>query len=147
MDEYPMSAELKRITTELGGNKWKKYEGKEQELKDLILERINPLEGHGVSPEAMEKFRRELEKEDTVKGIIKLVTNYTLAGMGFKVIKSAGSDKLILTIDLDNEAFKKDSDAEISRIFLELSKDFQFGRKPSAIRDANGNICGKLVLK
>jgi len=143
--EFPFSKTLSPLLTEIGKRKWQVYKDDPEGIREKASEAIKPLIGHGISQDAADKFLKAIEDAPNAKEILKVIGNYALAGAGLKVIKAADK-KLTITIDLSNDAFQEDMNAELARIFLDLSKDYQFARRPKIIKDSNGKKIGEIKL-
>lgn len=149
--EFPFSKTLSPVLTEIGKTKWHVYKDDPEGIREKAREAIKPLIGHGISQDAADKFLKAIDDAPNAKEVLKVISNYALAGAGMKVIKSqdveAAANKLTITIDLSNDTFQQDMNAELARIFLDLSKDYQFARRPKTIMDSNGNKVGEIRIK
>lgn len=148
----PMSKIIKPILTEYGGSKWRKALKDVDDLVEKVKEKMEPKVGHGISREKADELYEAMRSQRRIDKALQTMANYMMAGMkptpqgkSHKVIKLAAS-RLTITMNLENEAFK-DQNAEIARILRELSKDFQFNRKPTVVKDINGNNVGKVTMK
>lgn len=53
----------------------------------------------------------------------------------------------MLTIEIENSgAAFDDPRPELARILRELAGKLEAGRRPTGLRDANGNLCGQVYL-
>lgn len=59
--------------------------------------------------------------------------------------------RLILSIDLAGAAFDTDDGAEVSRILLDVAREFSTGERatgnPFMLLDENGNVCGSVEYR
>ena len=55
--------------------------------------------------------------------------------------------KLVISINLDNDAFQPDPAQEISRILMLLAARFNVAPWPESIMDKNGNNVGGIVVE